>query len=823
MTVEAYRKKGKNFVFPGYEPKFPRNPDFNISHYKFKLKVYFNEKRIDGEATIYLSLRKKTSEIELDAVDMNIKKVLLNGIEMDFEYTGKTLKIPLKTSRFNNVLTVEYEVVEPKYGFHFITEYPMVYTQGEAEWNRYWLPIYDEPNMKFTVESIIYVPRGWRAYSNGILISHVQEEDWEVWHYKTEHKIQSYLIAVIAGDLYVEEDEVDGIKLEYIVPKIYRDRVKTTFKNTPDMIKFFNRWLGVKYPYGVYRQAAARNFLVGGMENLTLTIINDRYLMDEHSRKDFRIEGLLSHELAHQWFGDLVTCRDWSHIWINEGFATFLNNIYYRHWLGNEEYIYMLFLDMDSYLSETRNKYSRPTVYRVYKYPEELFDRHVYQKGGLLLNMLMNLVGEDKFRKIVKRFLTRYKYRNADTEDFRKTVEEITGENFEWFFETFFYNAGHPVIEVKYEYDRKSKLVKVSVAQKQDEDFPEIYKIPVEIEIGYSQNRKKVFMVRLNDRMENFYFESPKPPKYVLIDPGFKLFAQIIPRYGLNVYRNILDESDSTYWKLLSVRQLGGEKSSQAVDILAEAIVKEKFYGIAREAAKSLGKIGTEYAKNKILDLISKDLDPRVKASLIEALNNFRGPSIGERLLKFIEDDNEAYSIRANSLYTLAKTGYPDAKKYLLKYIDAPSYADIITINVLKGLAEIGDEEAYEIIKKYSFPEIRENVRLTAIEQLGNFPDKKEVYKLLKDYVKQGGERIRRAVVSACKKLMNGDALEILDLIISHERSGFVVKDAMLTRKKIQEALEKGVEYRKLREKIEAVEDEYRKIHEKIEMLERKL
>ena len=822
MVSEAYRKTGRNFTFPGYQPTFPRNPEYQIIHYKFSLEIHFNSKTLKGAAEFTFKLKRKVGEISLDAVDMDIKEVTLNGEKAEYSYDGKELRIEIPRANTRTIYKamVSYEVVEPKYGFHFVDEIPMVYTQGETIWNRHWLPIYDEPNMKFTTEAILKVPKGWKAFSNGDLVEHREEDEWEVWHYKNDFQIPSYLIAVIAGDMYVEEDYVDGVKLEYIVPREYSDRVKTTFKNTPDMIRFFNEWIGVKYPYKVYRQAAARNFLVGGMENLTLTIINDSYLMDEHSRKDFRVEGLLSHELVHQWFGDLVTCRDWSHIWINEGFATFFNNLYYRHWLGKDEYVYMLVLDMDSYLSEYKSRYSRPPVYRVYKYPEEMFDRHVYQRGGLLLNMLMNLVGEDRFRKIVKQFLLRFRYSNADTEDFRKIVEEVTGENYEWFFETFFYNSGHPEIEVKYMYSRKEGGVKIDIEQKQGEDAPEIYRLPIEILVVFRDGTKKRVVHTIRDRRTSIFIPTNKRPKYVLLDPDLKLFAKITPKYGIDALENIVLDSDSTYWRILAVRALGEEKSKKAVDILVKAVLEDPFYGVSREAAKSLGNIKTEYAKNKLLELLERDLEPRVKASVVEALGNYRGDEIGDALVKIVEDKDEAYSVRANAFLTMAKSKYSKAKEYLAKYIDTPSFSNIITAYILRAYGEIADDESYKVIKEYSGYGKPENIRRVAIEQLGNFPEKREVYKLLSEYIDTGGERIRRSIVAACKKLFNRKALDILNKVIALEKSGFVVKDAMLTKENIEKALEKGEEYKKIKEQITKLEDEYRRLANRLDTLE---
>jgi len=510
---------------------------------------------------------------------------------------------------------VRYRVVEPRYGLYFIEDPPMVYTQGED----------------------------WRAFSNGVLLAAERRGGESIWRYSFEYPVPTYLIAFAAGRFSVFKEDYRGIRLEYIVAEGLEERVEPTFRMTRDMMRFFEEWLGVQYPYPVYRQVMVRDFVVGGMENVSITILNDATLMDEHSKKDFRVEDLLSHELAHQWFGDLVTCRDWSQIWINEGFATFLNLMYIRHWLGEDEYIHSLLGVMDSYLEETR-RYTRPTVYRVYKYPEELFDRHVYERGALILNMLMNILGEEVFRKAVKRFLNRYRFQNVDTEDLRKTFEEVSGEDLDWFFETFVYNAGHMELEVSVEPMEDQQMVRIDISQKQGEDMPEVYKVPVEVEaIGDGWRIRRTY--RLGKRDERIMMPVKKGLKYVLVDPGFKLMARIRPRYPLDMLGEILLGSDSTYWRLLAARAMGEKKGKKVVDLLVEAVTKSGFYGVAKEAALALGLEGSSYAKKMLRTLLEEDLHPRVRAAVVRSLGGYRDEGDAGLFIDILQDMGEAYGV----------------------------------------------------------------------------------------------------------------------------------------------------------------------------------
>jgi len=817
MVVEAYRKVGRGFVFPGYRAIFPRKPSYRIIHASIELRLYPRDRRLDGRVVLDISAGGKPREIRLDAVDMEILSVRLEGEDVDYVYTGRELIIrPGKpfTKKVKR-LEVGYRVVEPRYGLYFIDDPEMVYTQGETIWTSYWLPIYREPNMRFTFDVSIYAPPEWKAFSNGVLIDVDRLEDFSRWRYRFDFPSPSYLIAFAAGRFYVKKDRYRDVELEYIVPEDYGDLIEETFKNTRDMLGFFEKWLGVKYPYPVYRQVMVRDFVVGGMENISITILNDLYAMDKHSRRDFRIEGLLSHELAHQWFGDLVTCKDWSNIWINEGFATFLNILYDRHWLGMDEYIYSLVKALDSYLNEVK-EYTRPTVYRVYKYPEELFDRHVYERGGLILNMLMNLLGEDVFRRGVRNFLNRHRFGNVDTMDLKKSLEEVSGLDLDWFFETYIFNAGHPRLEVSIERGEKYKLV---IEQVQGEDMPEVYRIPVEILVRYSDGSVEKLVENLSERRQLIYIDSVNDIDYILVDPEFKLFAEIDPKYDLNTLEKILLEGGTTYWRILSARALGRFWGKKAVDILYRA-VEDPFWGVARESVKTLSKIKMDYSRERLKSLLDRELDPRVKSAVVAGIAGFREEEDYPILKNILEDEGEAYSVRAEAAYGIGVLGVDGGIKTLKKHLDGRSYAYIVERYCLRGIGEYEDDEAYEVITEYTREGYPQPLRLEAITLLGNYPGRRETYKLLEMYAEENSERIRRAVVRACRRLLNKKALTILDQIISREENGFIAKAALLARRSIEEALEKGVEYKKLREEIREIEYRYRELSERIGRVE---
>ncbi|MHA1589350.1 MAG: M1 family aminopeptidase [Candidatus Njordarchaeales archaeon] len=824
-------KHGRDFAFPDYKPNYPRSPDYKLEHVKAEIKVYVFEKRIEGKAALRLkSLKNGLSTIELDAVDMSIRSVKMNNEVIDYDYDGYTIRVilPKKLSRGDTVeIIIDYEA-RPKKGLYFVlpdkyypNRVPQVWSQGESEDNRYWIPLYDYPNMKCTSELIIIAPKEFTVVSNGKLLSVEEEGDWKRWHWLMDKPHSTYLIAVAIGLFDYEEEIVDGIPLQYYVPKGRKDDIKRSFARTPDIIRFFSEYLGVPYPWDKYAQVCVSEFVAGGMENTTITILTDRTLHDEKAHMDFESEPLVAHEAAHQWFGDLVTTKDWANIWINESFATYLEAVYRRHWKGNDEFIYRLIEGLDAYLREYNTRYARPIVTRLFKYPSEVFDRHSYPKGALVLHTLNNLVGEETFRIILKRFLEKYKFSNADTEDFRKVIEEVTGKNFEWFFDQYVYNAGHPELAINYKYDPELKQLKISVRQVQKEDSWDEYKLPLEIRvITKNVSRKYKFWIERKEQV--FYIPLDEKPERVCFDPEFKVFAVLKIDQGPEQWIRQL-KCEHVYCRVLAARALAKFRSSKVVEELKNAVMHDKFWGVSYEAALSLGKIGIEEALLALLECLKTVKHPRIRRGIVRALGNFRDERAAKALSEVLENSEESYYVRAEAAESLGKTKWQKAYDYLVKHIDTPSHNDVITIGVIRGLAELGTEEAFKVIKEYTKLGKPTFVRIAAIIAMAKFPEKREAIDIILEASKDENSRIRGAAIAAAAELMSPKLLPMLDKIASEDLSDGLRRRAREVATKIRRALEKGVEYKLLREEIEKIKEENRRLLDRLARLETKL
>ena len=826
---QHYLKMGKNFTFPDYGPQYPRDPTFKLKHYRLELEVDIEDRSIHGRACVTIcpvSDSIPVRIVELDAEEMKIEKIEA-PFPHKYSYDGRKITIiPDSPLTSEESIIVEY-YAKPRRGLYFMLpdEYqphraPTIWSQGEPEYNRFWMPIYDYPNNKCTSEVIVTIDREYTVVSNGVLISVEEKENKKKWHWRMDKPHSTYLISIAAGHFAEIRDKVDDIDLFYYVPKGREADAPRTFGKTPDMIRFFSEYLGMKYPYERYSQVCVTEFIVGGMENITATTLTDLTLHDEHAHQDFTSDPLVAHELAHQWFGDLVTMKDWAHIWLNESFATYLENLFLRKDKGEEEFIYELNRDLQAYLEEYRSRYSRPIVMRVYKYPEELFDNHSYPKGSLILHTLNSLIGEENFRKALKLFLERYSFSNADTEDFRKVLEEVSGKNLEWFFEQFIYSAGHPVLKISYSWDEEKKLLKLNIKQTQEDDSPAVYTIPLEIVFNL-EDREEKLTLELKDRENTFYIPLKSRPWHICIDPEFKVFKSLDAERPLEELIEMLAKCRFVNCRLEAAHKLGDIGGFRAVEALEKAVKEDRFWGVSAVAAKSLGNIGSDDSLEALIRCLESVKHPKVRNPIAEALGKFkRNRKAAEALKKILETSSESYYVRMQAAISLGKINLPEYKDTLIKALNIPSHNNVITAGALHGLAELGDEESFKIILEHTDLRKPNTIRIPATIALAKFPGRKETYQRLAELSEDRFDRVRGAVIQAAREMLDPKLLPMLDKMSERDLNDRIRRLAREVARKIREQMERGVEYKELREEIEKIREENRKIIDRIARIE---
>ena len=651
-SVEREKKESekKKFAFPGSKIHAIPFLSYTIEHMSLNIKPdLVNNILIDCEQQITIRAFNDLSEIVLDITDLKVTKVnsqsiniskfrCVNNKQVVIEFleqfrAGSTIIIDIAYSAGYTIIEGKEEFGPPKTGFHFITKGNQdkqspsyqAWTQGEAAESHYWFPSIDTPQVKFTLDIEISAPQGYVVISNGQLESKVMKDDYVIWKYVEKKPLPSYLVSVVVGTFSQYESKYRDISLYYYWPEeIKEEDAMLTFSETPQMLKFFEEYFETNYPFQKYSQTAVDNFEFGGMENTTCTTLTRRVLHDKTASRDYRNDiFLVVHELAHQWFGDMVTCKDWPHIWLNEGFATYCESLYWENSRGKDEFHYNLIKATDIYFDESNKLYDRPIVTNVYKHADDLFDAHSYEKSGFILHMIRNHIGEQNFRKSLKVYLEKFQNRSADSLDLLKVLEEVSGREMASFFDQWIYREGHPKLEIEYTLTRNiliekesinSQKLKIKTLQKNNdecyEDSSRYYQFQLEFKINIvdksGQKSHLVHIMNVDNNDSELFVEvgNNSNIESISIDPEFKILKEISSIKIVNETRdfqlkkllhNQMKYGETIIERINAIRLLKNQYSEDGIRALYDAIVQDKFYGVAVEATNT---IGSFYDKN---------------------------------------------------------------------------------------------------------------------------------------------------------------------------------------------------------------------------------
>ncbi|MEM3857536.1 MAG: M1 family aminopeptidase, partial [Thermoprotei archaeon] len=797
-----------------------------LKHVKMDGELNYKEKTLDASATLDLELIDPSAHnLALDAVNFSIRSVTLNGRPAEHFYDGRRIVVAVPESLRKRgaaiKISVDYSVKDPKLGLKFVSpdenhpEKPyQAWTQGESEGNRYWLPLYDHPSQKCTSEISLTVPAGHSVESNGILLERKEADGKVTFHYKMDQPHSTYLIAFCAGEFDTKTDSFDGIPLIYNVPKGRGSDIDRSFSKTPDMMKFFGEHTGVRYPYKKYAQTCMVDF-GGGMENISATTHTERTLHDEIAHLDFSSDGLVSHELAHQWFGDLITCKDWAHIWLNESFATFYQCLYFRHDRGVDEFYYELVENLDTYLEESKKRYIRPISTKLYSQPDEVFDRHSYEKGSLVLNSLMNYLGEEDYRRGITAYLNRYAFQCVETDDLRKELENASGKNLEWFFDQWIYGAGHPELHVSNSYDDSSKSLIIRFEQRQ-QDLPP-FKLPVEIEVS-AGGKTWNYKFTVEGRSNQLSIPLQARPDRVCIDPYMSIVGVLDLEEDEKSRLERVSADPHLYCRVLAARALSKQPSTKAIETLTKVLLSDAHWGVCSEAAKALGKIGSKEA----FEALRKGVEhghPKVRRAVAAALGEFTS----EDALKILSDifsKEKSYYVRSAAALSMGKTKQEAAISEVKKALTVSSHNDVIASAAAQALGEIKKEECVPTLIELCSPKTKDPVRRAAVAALGSYTDNQRVRALLEELSKDDDPMIRGAVVAAASASGDIRLLPVVSSIEAREINGRVSRMAQEARRKLSVTPEQTSQ---LRDRLEAQEKEIRRLKDEIEALKARL
>jgi len=830
--VQSDGAKYKPFVLPGSSVQYAPDRPVDIQHVKLELTVDPEKKILNGNVHVQLvPLDSNVTRLEFDAVDLDIKSVKLSGDPVSFENTGQKLIVNLDTAlkAESTTITIHYSG-QPRRGLYFIgpdKTHPdrtyQVWTQGEDQDSRYWFPCYDSPNDRSTSEMIVTVPQKYTAISNGFLLETKENkaEGPRTFHWRQDIAHSSYLTSLVVGEFSIIREKVDDIELSYYVPKGKEEDAKRSFSKTPDMIRFFGEYFGLKYPYPKYAQVVVSDFIFGGMENISATTLTENTLHDKRAHLDFTSDDLVSHELAHQWWGDLITCRDWSHAWLNEGFATYCETLYKEHDLGKDETAIYQLQDLEQYMEEDRERYRRPIVSKNYFEPSELFDRHLYEKGGLVLHALRFYLGDDQFRKGFNNYANTFREKVVETSDFRRAMEDATGKSLEGFFDQWVYHAGHPEFKVVYSWDDNEKLTRLTVSQTQtgEGETPPVFQTPIEVSFTLTRG-VETRRISITQREETFSFSLPGKPKDVEFDPGNWILKTLDFDKPKNMSLYQLENDKNSIGRIRAAARLAKQTGEDVIEALKSSMLKDSFWGVQAEAAKSLGIIRTTAALKVLLSAL-KVKHPKARRAVVKALGEFRDQDSAKALTALLDDGDESYYVEGEAARSLGKTKSPTAFEVLKKNLRKDSHNEAIRIGVFDGLAELENPQSIPLVLEWTLYGKPHQAREAATRALGKIGENKsEVSERLVELLEDPWFRVRIEAANGLGLLLEQKGLDPLNRLVDRELDGRVKRRAREAIRKIQAGRESSDEFRRLREDVDKLREENRQLRERLEQIE---
>ncbi len=829
----------KTFPLTGDERHHAPDRLADVKHIKIEIKFDIPKGKIFATTTTTLApINDGLDRMEFDAVELRIKRVDLDGSAASYEYDGGKLRVKLGGRRKAGKeieIAVEYEAT-PRRGIYFNRPddgYPNrhveIWTQGQDEDSRHWFPCHDFPNEKATSEVIATVPAEMFTVSNGELISVSENRRWntKTYHWHQDQRHVCYLIALAAGEYSEVKHDVDGVPVSYYVAPGREKDAQRALGNTPDMLRFFTDKIGYAYPWDKYAQITVGEFIFGGMENTGATILTDAALFDARAGLDYSSDPLVAHELAHQWFGDLLTCQEWAHGWLNEGFATYFEALYNEHHLGRDEFHYEMLQNSEIYRSEDADHYRRPLVQQIYNEPIDLFDRHLYEKGSLVLHMLRFVLGEELWWKSINHYVHKHAYGNVVTLDFQRSIAEATGKNLEWFFDQWAFHGGHPDLELSYEWDDASKLARITVVQRQEtDDLTPLFRMPLDVDFYDDAGKVTRRRLEMTRKEQTFSFSFARKPKVAVVDPeNWVLYAADFEKPA-EQWEHILKHCKEIKPRIRAVEGLGKIGSSGAVEAIKRTLLRDRFWGVQVRAARALGKLRGNAAKEALLAGLAVK-HPRARRAVVTALGEFKhDAAVADALIAKSRKD-ESYFVEASAAAAIGKTRSEKASKALEAALKKDSFREVIRAGAFAGYAELHEQSVIPVVLEWTAYGKQPFAREAAVAALGKLGKKDglvkdEVVDRLSELLHDPSLRLRLRSVTALGKLGERRAVPALRDYTNRELDGRGVRIAREAIVKIQEG-KADEETRKLREEVDQLQDENKKLGDRLEKIEARL
>jgi len=829
----------KPFVSPGTQTHFAPDCPVSVTHLRLELEPDLQAQTLVGRATLALqSRRDDLRAIELDAIDMRFATITIDGVAPEGTYyDDKRLRIELDRPRKRDekmTIAIDYQC-KPVRGLYFVQPdeaHPgrprECWTQGQDEDSRFYFPCVDAPLMKSSSEIVCTVPAELFVLSNGDLRDHRDLGNGKaLWHYVLDFPHSPYLVTLVCGEFCEIKDRAPqtGVEVYYYGPKGREADLKRSLAATPELIDFFSKTIGVTYPFKRYSQIFVSDFIFGGMENTTATTLTAEAMLDERAALDRDIDYLVAHELAHQWWGDLVTCREWPEAWLNEGFATYFEYIWRTHSRGRDEADIDLLTDLEGYLDEA-NEYQRPIVCRQFEEPIDLFDRHLYEKGGRVLHMLRHELGDADFFRTLQLYAERHARKSVETRDLARAVEEASGRNLDRFFQQWTEHPGHPDLECTWQWDADKKVGSLRVEQKQEGERAYELRTSVRFEVDGREHDEPIHICQ---KTQSFQFKLDAAPEQIVFDPGDVLLKTIKFDKARPLWIRQLAKAQLAVDRVHAARALADKPDESGVAALRAALESDAFWAVRSATATALGKTRRQDALDALLASRKQAL-PKVRRSVAAALGEFRidfGPG-NERaaaaLEQWAKDGDPSCFVEAAAALALGRTRSPRAVEILTPVLSRHAFMDVIRSQALEGLGASSDEAAYPIVEGAINRAASFQSRRAAVMALGRLAEgtanARRARERLEACLLDPDFRVRMDAASALAELGDARSISAIDRARAGELDG---RAKRRFRNAIVQLREKGStedKLHKLGDELERLRSETSQMRERLEKME---
>jgi aminopeptidase N len=677
-------------------------------------------------------------------------------------------------------------------------------------------------------------------------------------------------MTLAVGDFAEIRDEWKGKPVTYYVEKGREEDAKRSMGKTPRMIEFLSQKYGYPYPFPKYAQVCVDDFIFGGMENTSTTLLTDRCLLDERAALDNRnTESLVVHELAHQWFGDLVVIKHWSHAWIKEGMASYSEVMWTEQEYSQEEAAYYRLLEARRYISEDSSRYRRPMVTHVYREAIELYDRHIYEKGSCVYHMIRTQLGDELFWQAIQTFVQDNAHKTVETIDLLRAIEKATGHNLLFLFDQYVYRGGHPDFKVAYSWDGDANLAKITVTQTQAAEdkngSKDLFDLKIPIGFGYTQpevrseelgvknnsqlitadSQLKTFVVRINEREQSFYFPLENKPQFISFDVGNNYLKTVVLEYPIAELKAQLESDPNPISRIYAAEALTKKGGLEATKALSAALKNDPLWGVRVEVAKQLAKINLDQAFDGLVVGL-KDKNAYVRRSVVEALAKIKTAESYKVVKGLLQKGDPSYYVEAAAsrvigaisvrgfAYASANLEEKPKEDKVLKQLkgvleEKAGWNEVVRSGAVAGLAEFKTSEAaLNLLIEYTKLGVPQPLRLATIRALGKISvgqspvNLERILEKLTELAKETFFLTQVAVAAALGQMETPKAVGILRSLAEQTADGRVRRYAEEEISKVQKNIGSEKTLRQLREDFDQLKQQNQELRSRLENLEAK-